>query len=536
MDKTIKKIMAIAARDPQNHPIYFWEKPLKDNCEKLIWFDVRKNYLDNGKTKTRKSLVELFRLEKPEFVFLFDSLFYDLDILELIIMFREISPDTKILFFEGDDDIRFQFTKYLALFLDCILTAQSEFVEKYRKDGNNAILFMLLPEQIFPPIKNKKEYDVSFIGTAKANREEILKCLYKAGIDLTIFGPSWNKSSGLKIAHDGFLSPADYLRTIDKTKISLELTKNGAGIPSFKSRFLEISLRMGFCIVEYSPIFAKMFEEGKEIIFFRTEQDLLEKIEYYLDHDKEREKIAKAAYKKIMSKYNFEEILRNLLRSDLKSSILPKLDYSMLNINEQFFKLPQEEILRKVKNYDYISFSKGKTIKSPYKDYLQIYSIKSSKRAISCCDYTIYSKSLGDYARFEYTSLNNMYKKQNLSSLLTINQIVLTKDFFIEHFSEIKEAYKTDNINFVNDKNTEFVSLPLVKLSKFRRKFFKNIEFKKEIGVFSFSFPREFFSRRRKPFQLLSYTLSLIKEAISGKRFIIIQLKNKFNILKSLKS
>lgn len=108
---------------------------------------------------------------------------------------------------------------------------------------------------------------------------------------------------------------------------------------------------------------------------------------------------------------------------------------------------------------------------------------------------------------------------------------MVTKDFFIKNFETIKKAYEIDIIGFINDKNTAFVSIPLVSITMFRKDFFNNSEFSKELGFFLFSAHRELYSKRKNPFKMLIYSLFLIKEALSGKRFIFHQLYERIKIM-----
>lgn len=46
---------------------------------------------------------------------------------------------------------------------------------------------------------------------------------------------------------------------------------------------------------------------------FKTPEELLEKVEYYLQHDKEREQIARAGHDKVLDHYTYEKKLEKLL-------------------------------------------------------------------------------------------------------------------------------------------------------------------------------------------------------------------------------
>ena len=63
----------------------------------------------------------------------------------------------------------------------------------------------------------------------------------------------------------------------------------------------------------------KLFEEGKEAEFFSSNEELLNKCKYYLQHDEERKKIAEAGTKRcITSGYSNVETLRKLVNEALK--------------------------------------------------------------------------------------------------------------------------------------------------------------------------------------------------------------------------
>jgi len=58
----------------------------------------------------------------------------------------------------------------------------------------------------------------------------------------------------------------------------------------------------------------RLFKEDKEAVFFDSKEELLKKIKYYLNHEKEREKIAEAGYRRcINSGYNYRDRLKYML-------------------------------------------------------------------------------------------------------------------------------------------------------------------------------------------------------------------------------
>ena len=55
----------------------------------------------------------------------------------------------------------------------------------------------------------------------------------------------------------------------------------------------------------YQAEMAEIFEEDKEIVLFRTPEEMIEKAEYYLTHDNERIRIGVNAYKKVKEYYSY---------------------------------------------------------------------------------------------------------------------------------------------------------------------------------------------------------------------------------------
>lgn len=96
------------------------------------------------------------------------------------------------------------------------------------------------------------------------------------------------------------------------SKINLNISLKGieGGTPQ---RIMEILGAGGFALTNYCEETAELFEEDQEIVMFRTPEELMEKVEYYLGHDAEREKIADAGRRKVLQCYTYEKKLSQLM-------------------------------------------------------------------------------------------------------------------------------------------------------------------------------------------------------------------------------
>ncbi len=96
------------------------------------------------------------------------------------------------------------------------------------------------------------------------------------------------------------------------TKINLNISIKGieGGTPL---RVMEIMGAGGFTMTNYCEETLELFEENKEIVVFKTPEELVEKAAYYLEHDEERERIADAGRRKVLQCYTYERKLKQLM-------------------------------------------------------------------------------------------------------------------------------------------------------------------------------------------------------------------------------
>lgn len=103
---------------------------------------------------------------------------------------------------------------------------------------------------------------------------------------------------------------ADYWKEapiiFNRSKINLNFTiKNiRSGIPL---RVWDILSAGGFCITNYQKELLMYFENGKDIVFFESKEDLRKKIHYYLEHEGERRQIALNGYNKVKKLHNYKK-------------------------------------------------------------------------------------------------------------------------------------------------------------------------------------------------------------------------------------
>jgi hypothetical protein len=100
------------------------------------------------------------------------------------------------------------------------------------------------------------------------------------------------------------LSDLEMIQMYSRSKINLGFSTCGdthlsdERIMQIRLRDFEVPMSGGFYMVEYMEELADFYEIGKEIVCYRSVEDLADKIKYYLIHDDEREKIRRAGYER----------------------------------------------------------------------------------------------------------------------------------------------------------------------------------------------------------------------------------------------
>lgn len=98
-----------------------------------------------------------------------------------------------------------------------------------------------------------------------------------------------------------------------ESKINLNITLRSihSGIPL---RVLDIMACGGFVLTNWQPEIEEYFAEDEEIVTFRSMEECLNKITYYLSHDEERIRIAAAGQKKVREIFSYQAGLARLFQ------------------------------------------------------------------------------------------------------------------------------------------------------------------------------------------------------------------------------
>jgi spore maturation protein CgeB len=323
----------------------------------IVYFDYMDLLKRVGRTRMNELLLETVHAEKPElmFVFLFE---YELDP-KVISRISNLCKAVTINWF-ADDHWRFDnFSRYWAPCFNWVVTTDAAAVPKYHSIGiRNVILSQWACNHfLYKNLKLQPSYDVSFIGQAYGNRREVVKSVERAGVPVLARGQGWdagratqdemiqiiNRSRiNLNMANASVNYGGGWVRLLDKYALYNPLLKRiwrraRSLVPSssarrqpifqIKGRNFEVPGCGGFFLTDYVKGLEEFYQPDGDIVCYRSTDELIEKIHYYLSHEEERNRIASNGYKVTMERHTYVHRFNHLFREmglECRYSLDPK--------------------------------------------------------------------------------------------------------------------------------------------------------------------------------------------------------------------
>ncbi len=304
--------------------------------------------LEVGKEKYNEHLLDLVRAEKPDLLFVF--MYTDELNPKTLLAIKNETKTVSVAWFADDYWRFFNYSKFWPPYFDFVVTTYSRAVAWYNQAGFQNVIRSQwgANTELYKPVQAERDIEVSFVGQYKSARGRLMKKLEQNGIKVEAFGYGWPNGkvsqeemlsifSRSKInlninARPGLFSSRVIARIFLKKSID-KLVPDYHFIDNLKAYFhfpilhtharpFELAGCGGFVISGYSEDIGDYYKENQEMVFYKTENELIEKIGYYLAHREERERIAKAAYERTIREHTYEARFRELFRQIENRKIL----------------------------------------------------------------------------------------------------------------------------------------------------------------------------------------------------------------------
>ncbi len=180
----------------------------------------------------------------------------------------------------------------------------------------NAFYMAHSAEPMPDPFTGRKDkYNVSFIGQYSKqypNREKYLLAIKDLGVN--IWGTDGWLKTPLKDYFRGSSIGDQRYEIYSHSKIVLDINWAILPVDGLSNRSFEVMGCGAMFMTDHVRADIKhAYKEGEEVILFKDENELRDKIVYYLNNDKEREKIARAGYQKVISVHTYDNRIQQLL-------------------------------------------------------------------------------------------------------------------------------------------------------------------------------------------------------------------------------
>jgi spore maturation protein CgeB len=207
------------------------------------------------------------------------------------------------------------------------VTTHEPSIPRYKAIGINPILGQWgYSEQEWKPKNKNKDIDVYFCGAKNPERDKFIKRLCNIGVNYSVDGPGYGFHKNPKNLTKeplvngrpvkGKVSFSDMVNKYQRAKISLSfLMGSGQKNPytQVKARCFEVPASGSFSLVSFCPEIERFFKVGEEIDMFKTEDEMEDKIKFYLRRNSLREKMAKRAQRRNLE-YSYENIFKRIFK------------------------------------------------------------------------------------------------------------------------------------------------------------------------------------------------------------------------------
>lgn len=203
---------------------------------------------------------------------------------------------------------------------DLIITSFPHFIPMFRKRGIMAEYLPLCFEpRVLQQIPNQKRiYDVTFVGgISRAHKQgfDLLNELAnRTKIDVWGYGKEEiDPKSKLYRYHHGEAWGKDMYRLMLQSKITINRHIDVAQNNANNMRLYEATGCGALLITDHKDNLHQLFKIGEEVVVYRDIDDLVAKIEYYLVHAGQRQKIATAGQKRTLQDHTYVVRMKQLV-------------------------------------------------------------------------------------------------------------------------------------------------------------------------------------------------------------------------------
>ncbi|MEK3886285.1 CgeB family protein [Bacillus sp. FSL K6-3431] len=224
-------------------------------------------------------------------------------------------------------------TNVLSNYYDFVFTIDTAALEYYKKNGHKHAYHLPLATdlRVFQPKQVEAHYrsDICLVGYPYPERVQYIQHLLQhTDYKIKVVGTWKNSLSRFRnnrnlVIHEGWVEPsivADFYNGANivlntHRPFNLKNNQNRLGIAgkSINNRTFDAAACDSFQLIEFKEDLPNHFIEDEEMVAFRNYEELIQKIDHYMEFEEVRQKIANNARSRVLREHTFQHRLDKML-------------------------------------------------------------------------------------------------------------------------------------------------------------------------------------------------------------------------------
>jgi spore maturation protein CgeB len=202
---------------------------------------------------------------------------------------------------------------------DLVISAAPHFVDRLRRAGARSELLRLgFEKTILDRLGTQtKDVELAFIGSVGKDHQQRLELLEELSrkVPISFWGAgadSLPADSPLRGRVKPPLWGYDMYRQLQRSKIALNIHIDMAEQFAANMRLYEATGVGTMLLTDWKTNLHELFEIGKEVVAYRSTEECVDLVNYYLEHESERETIAKAGQQRTLCEHSYYHRMQEL--------------------------------------------------------------------------------------------------------------------------------------------------------------------------------------------------------------------------------